>query len=83
MHWLKYVRLNRKDLLKNIHGTTVEVAMLAYVRGAYSAISSVNQCVIGPLWHEPTPLGYTWLWFVKKTLMERHLNIDYLLWIMS
>ena len=29
MHWLKYVRLNRKDLLKNTRGTSLEVAMLA------------------------------------------------------
>ena len=49
MHLLKYVRLNRKDQLKNMRGTTVEVAMLADVSGAYSAISSVYQCVSGPL----------------------------------
>ena len=28
---------------------TLEVAMLADVRGAYSSISSVNLCVTGPL----------------------------------
>ena len=56
MHWLKYVRLNRKDRLKNMCGTTLEVAMLADVNGAYSAISSVYQCVTGPLCHEPSSL---------------------------
>ena len=49
MHWLKYVKLNRKDQLKNMHGTTLEVVMLADVIGAYSAISSVNQCETGSL----------------------------------
>ena len=49
MHWLKYVRLNRKDCLKNMRGTTLEVAMLAYVSGAYSAISNVYPCVTGSL----------------------------------
>ena len=49
MHWLKYIRLNRKHRLKNMRGTTLEVAMLAYVNRAYSAISSVYQCVSGPL----------------------------------
>ena len=59
MHWLKYVRLNRKDRLNNMRGTTLEVAILADVNGAYSAISSVKQCVTGPLWHKPSslPLG--------------------------
>ena len=49
MQWLKYCSLNRKDRLKNMRAMTLEVAMLADVRGAYSAISSVNLCVIGPL----------------------------------
>ena len=49
MHWLKYVRFNRKDRLKNMHNTTLKVAMLADVSGTYSAISSVYQCVPGPL----------------------------------
>ena len=49
MHCLKYCRLNRKDLLKNMHAMTLEVAMLGDVRGAYSAICSVNLCVTGPL----------------------------------
>ena len=40
MHWLKYVRLNRKDRLKNMCGTTLEVAMLADISGAYSATAS-------------------------------------------
>ena len=48
MHWLKYVRLNKKDRLKNMRATTMEVAMLAGVSGAYSAICSVNLCVTGP-----------------------------------
>ena len=52
MHWQKYVRLNRKDRLKNKCGMAPEVAMLADVSGAYSAISSVYQCVTGPLWHD-------------------------------
>ena len=34
----------------------LEVAMLAGVSGAYSAISSVYQCVTGPLLHEPSSL---------------------------
>ena len=49
MHWLKYCRLDRKDRLKNMRAMTLEVAMLADVRGAYSAISSFNLCVTGPL----------------------------------
>ena len=48
MHWLKYVRLNRKDPLKNMRATTLEVAMLSDVSGAYSAIFNVNLCVTGP-----------------------------------
>ena len=51
MHWLKYCRLNRKDQLKNMRAMTLEVAMLAD-----SAISSVNLCVTGPLWHQPSSL---------------------------
>ena len=35
---------------------TREVAMLADVRGAYSAISSVKLRVTGPLWHQPSSL---------------------------
>ena len=42
MHWLKYARLNRKDRLKNMRGMTLEVAMLADVSWAYSAISNVK-----------------------------------------
>ena len=53
MHWLKYVRLNRKDQLKIMRGTTLEDAMLADVSGA---IWSVSQCVTGPLLHEPSSL---------------------------
>ena len=54
MHWLKYYTLDRKDRLKNMRAMTLEVAMLADVRGAYSAISSANLCVTGPLWHRPS-----------------------------
>ena len=48
---IRVVRINRKDRLKIMRGTTqvLEVAMLADVSGAYNAISSVNQCVTGPL----------------------------------
>ena len=49
MDWLKYVRLIRKDWLKNVCDTTLEVAMLADVSGAYKAISTVNLCVSRPL----------------------------------
>ena len=51
MHWLKYVRLNRKDRLKNMCATTLDVAMVANVSGAYSAsaISSGYQCLTWPL----------------------------------
>ena len=49
MHWLKYVRLNRKDWLEIMRDTTLEVAMLADVSGAYSAIPNVYQCVTVPL----------------------------------
>ena len=41
--------LDKKDRLKNMRTMTLEVAMLADVRRAYSAISSVNLCVTGPL----------------------------------
>ena len=46
MHWPNYVRLNRKEQLKNTSGTTLEVTMIADV---HSAISSVYQCMTGPL----------------------------------
>ena len=63
MHWLKYVRLNRKDRLKKMRATTLEVAMLADVSGAYSAISSANLCVY---WAPQTsafvtPFRCTWI----------------------
>ena len=54
MHLVKYIRINRKDPLKNMHGTTPEVAMLADVIESRSAISSVYQCVTWP--HEPSSL---------------------------
>ena len=38
-----------------MRATTLEVAMLADVSGAYSAISSVYN-VTGPLWHKPLNL---------------------------
>ena len=41
MHWLKYVRLKKKDRLKNMLGTRPEVAMLADIDESHSAISSV------------------------------------------
>ena len=48
--WIKYVRLNRKKKrLKNMRGMTMEVAMLADVSWAHSAISSVYLCVTGLL----------------------------------
>ena len=56
MYLLKYVRLNRKDLLKNVYATTLEVAILADVSGVYSAIFSVNLRVTGPLCHQPSSL---------------------------
>ena len=34
--WLKYARLNRKDRLKDMRGTTFEVAMLADVSESHS-----------------------------------------------
>ena len=69
MHQLKYVRLNRKDRLKNMRGATMEVAMLADVSGAYRAISNVLECVTGPLWHEPSSLPLEIIdfdWSVKR-----------------
>ena len=82
MHWLKYIRLNRKGRLKNMLATctTLKIAMLANVSEAHSTsvISSVYQCVTGPLWHEPSspPFGCTWLWLVNKMLIARPLNLD-------
>ena len=70
LHWLEYVRLNRKDWLKNMRATKLEVAMLADVSGAYSAISSVNLCVTGPLWHKPSSLPLDVLdcdWSTKRS----------------
>ena len=43
------LQVKYKDRLKNMRAMTLEVAMLADVRGAYCAISSVNLCVTGPL----------------------------------
>ena len=65
LHLLKYARLNRKDRLKNMRGTTLQVAMLADVSGAHSAISSVYQSVTGHIGHEPSllpldELDYDW-----------------------
>ena len=41
-----------------MRATTLEVAMLAHDSGAYSVISSVNLCVTGPLWHQPSSLPF-------------------------
>ena len=60
MHWLNYVRLNRKDRLKNMRGTTLEVVRLADDSRAHSAISSVYQLNVfntGPLWIYLTHIG--------------------------
>ena len=38
MHWLKYIKVNRKDRLKIMHGTALEVAILADIRETHSAI---------------------------------------------
>ena len=61
MYWLKYCRLNRKDRLKNMRAPTLEVTMLADIRGAYSAISSVKpMCDWAPLTSAfITPFGCT------------------------
>ena len=76
MHWLRYVRLNRKDWLKSMCGTTLEVAMIVYDSGAYGAIPNVYQCVgWAPLTRDFATLF--------KTLMAQPLNLEYLLWIMS
>ena len=45
----KICQVNRKDRLKNMPSTTLEVIMLADVSRAYSVISNVYQCVTGPL----------------------------------
>ena len=66
MYLLKYVRLNRKDQLKNMRGVTLEVAMIADVSGAYSAISSVNLCVTGPCWHQPSSLFWMYLTLIGQ-----------------
>ena len=69
MHLIKYVKLNRKDRLKNMHGMTLDVAMLADVSWAHSGISSVYQCVTGPHWHEPSSLSLDELdsdWSAKR-----------------
>ena len=44
-----YVKLDKKEWVENMRSTTLEVAMLADVSGANSAILSVYQCVTGPL----------------------------------
>ena len=67
MHWLKYVRLNRKDRLRNMRATTLEVAMLADVSGAYNAIFSVYVCVTGPL--------YPSLWMYLTLIGQQNVNI--------
>ena len=42
MQLIKYVRFDRKYLLKNMRGTTLKVAMLADVSLAHSVISNVS-----------------------------------------
>ena len=63
IHKLKYPRLNRTDRLKNMRGTTLEVAMLADVSGAHSAISSIiTMCDWAPVSMTQafvTPFGWT------------------------
>ena len=82
---IRQVKYNRKDRLKNMRATTLEVVMLADVSGAYSAISSVNLCVTRPLWHKPSSLFSDVIdshWSTKR-YMARPLNLDDLLWITS
>ena len=46
MNWLKYVRLNRKDRLKNMRGTTLGVAMLATSAGpTVRLLMFINVCL--------------------------------------
>ena len=67
-----------------MRATTLEVAMLADVSGAYSAIFSVNMCDWTYMtWAFVTPVECTWFRLVNKTLMARPLNLNDLLWIMS
>ena len=56
LHFILLIKLTRKDWLKNMRGMTLEVVMLAYISWVHCAIFSVYQCVIGPLWHEPSSL---------------------------
>ena len=51
MHWLKCVRLNRKDRLKNLLGATPEVALLADVSESHSAcdFECLTACDWAPL----------------------------------
>ena len=61
MHWLKYLRLNRKDRLKIMRGTTLEVAMLADVRAglmfANVWLSSSGMSLRHSLWKSWTLIG--------------------------
>ena len=67
-----------------MRGMTLEVAMLADVRGAYSAISSVYQCVTRPFLREHSSFPLDKLDFlVNKMLMAWPLNLHDLLWITS
>ena len=75
LHWLQCVRLNRKDQLKYMHGTTLEVAIVADVSDVHIAISSVYQCETGPLWHEHSSLPLDVLdsrsdWSTNSTALE-------------
>ena len=64
MHWLKYVRLNGKDLLKNMCGTKLD-------SGALSAISGVYQCVTA--WAPPTWAFFT-LWMYLTLIGQQNIN---------
>ena len=84
MYWLKYIRLNRIDRLKNMHGTTLEVAMLANVNGAKVRFWEFNNVWLGPsemslchsLW-----CACTWLWLVNKTSMPKNTLKDLVIMI--
>ena len=67
MHWLKYVRLNRRPVEKYAWYDTG--SRHADVSDAYSVISSVYQYVTGPLRHEPSSLSLDVLaydWSTKR-----------------
>ena len=84
MHWLTYVRLDRKDRLKNMRGTTLEEAMIADISRA-----PVRFLVFSNVWLGPSDMNllHSFLdeldsWLVN-TLVMRPLNLNNLLWITS